>query len=248
MTELGNLTVVDYLLIGVMVAAVGYGWARGFVAVLTGVLVFVVTLFVAGRYSDPLVAWINQNWGAEAWFAGLLERRIDLPAEAMKAPASSIPWQKVLEMLQELPLPDSYKAALAQQVSEWSASAGSMSVATYLFQQIAAAVVHGLVFLALAALVGWGLTLLARLVSHQIKELPLVGTLNRALGAIALLLQAALALSFLVAMVVPMLWVYGAGSVGAAVENAALTPYFVRFFQGAKAMVFGANPTFFFLK
>lgn len=241
-----QLNIVDYIFLIALIVAFAVGWARGLVEVLLGFMVFLVTMFVAGRYTSDVVAWLNRTWGAEGRLAAAIERRINLPAEAYKAPAASIPWEKVLEWLREIPIPDAYKETLAQRVAEWSASAGAQTTATYIVNQIAGGVLSALVFVGFAMLVGWVLTLLGRLVSDQIKELPLVGTANRLLGAAVNGLQTAVVLAMAVSLVVPVISVYGMKSVGDSVEHSQLTPYLLTVFAWIRGLLFGGvDGTFF---
>jgi len=244
---LRGLTVIDFIIIAVLTGSLVIGWSRGLVRILTGFVVFLITIIVAGRYSKHGVEWLNRSLGAQDWLAALLERRITVPAEASTVPASAIPWERVLELLENLDLPPSYKQALAEQISTWSEAAGNLTLAKYLFQLLATSLLTGAVFLVVALLLGWGLTLLGRLVSDQVHELPIVGTLNRLLGAIAIGIQVTVLLSFLVAVVVPLLNVYGLSFIDA-VNKAYFTPHFVEIFQWIRSLVFGQNTSFFFVK
>lgn len=205
MEWLRGLTIIDFIVIAILLGAFAIGWARGLVQILTGFVVFLLTMVVAGRYSLHVVEWLNRSWGAQEWLVALLERRISVPPEASRVPASTIPWERVLELLENLDLPYSYKQELAEQISRWSEAAGTLTLAKYLFQLIAAALLNGMAFAILALLLGWLLTLIARLVSDHVKELPLVGALNRWLGSMAMLTQVTILLSFFMAMVVPLL-------------------------------------------
>ncbi len=243
---LQHLSVVDYIILIALIVAFAIGWARGLVDILLGFMVYLVTVFVAGRYTSDVVAWLNRTWGAEARLAGAIERKISLPAEAFKAPTASIPWDKVLEWLRDVPMPEAYKATLAQRVAEWSGSAGSQSVAKYIVQQIAGGVLSALVFVALSLVVGWLLALLGRLVSDQIKEIPLVGMANRLLGAGVQGLEVIVSLSIVVALVVPALSMYGMKSVGDSVAHSQLTPHLLTVYDWIRGLLFGgANGTFF---
>jgi len=247
MEWLRDLTVVDVSIIALLLGALAIGWARGLVQLLTGFAVFLLSMIVAGRYSLHVVEWLNRSWGAQEWLVALLERRVSVPPEAGRVPASAIPWERVLEILANLDLPMNYKQELAEQISKWSGAAGNQTLAKYLFELIATALLNGIVFIVLALLLGWILTLIARLVSDQVKELPLVGALNRWLGAIAMLIQATILLSLLVAMIVPLLSVYGFSFIDA-VNRAHLTPHFVEIFQWIRGLVFGQNTSFFFVR
>lgn len=240
------LTVVDYLIIATLVIALAVGWARGLVELLTGFLVFVVSTLVAGRYTNEVTAWLNRTWGAQERLAGVLQRRVTLPPEADKVPMNAIPWEKALEWLRDVPIPNAYKETLAQRLAAWSEAAGSQTAAAYIIQQLAAGVLSAAVFIILVSLVGWGFGLLARLVSDQVKELPLVGTTNRLLGGAVAMLQAGVMIALVVGLLVPLLSVYGMQGLGSSIENAHLTPHFRILFEWLRGVVFGLKPDQFF--
>lgn len=240
------LTVVDYLIIAVMVTALAVGWAKGLVELLTGFLVFIVATLVAGRYTNDAITWLNRTWGAQERLVGVLQRRVTLPPEADKVPMNAIPWQKALEWLRDVPIPEAYKATLAQRLAAWSEAAGSQTASSYIIQQLAAGVLSAAVFIVLVSLVGWGLGLLARLISDQVKELPLVGTTNRMLGGAVAVLQVGVVMALIVGLLVPLMSVYGLQGLGSSIENAHLTPYFRTLFEWLRGVLFGLTRDQFF--
>lgn len=246
MAWLQSLTAVDYVIVGVLLVAVAIGWAQGLVELLTGFVVFAVATIVAGRYSDEVVGWLNRLWGVRERLAGVIERRINLPPEAYKVPASSISLQKALEWLRNVPLPEDYKVAMARRVAEWSQTAGSKTAAEFMIQQLAAGVLHVLVFVLLTFLIGWLLALLGRLVSDQVKELPLVGTTNRLLGSVVTACETAVGIALLVGMLIPVLSMYGMSQFGNAIGDAQLTPYFLALSRWLSSGLFGLTGTYFF--
>lgn len=246
MEWLQHLTIVDYIFLLALIVAFAIGWARGLVEILTGFLVFLVTMFVAGRYTSDLVAWINRIWGVEARVAAALERRINLPAETYRAPSEIIPWHKVLEWLREVPIPEAYKQTLAERVADWSHSAGSQTAARFITQEIAGGVLSAVVFVVLVLVIGWFLSLVGRLVSDQLKEIPLVGMINRMLGAATYGLETLVALALVVALVVPALSMYGFIFIGDAVSHSQLTPHLLTFYEWIRVLLFGGLDGSFF--
>lgn len=241
-----GLTPVDYVIISVLLVALAIGWAQGLVEVLTGFLVFIVATFVAGRYSGMVGMWLNRGWNAQDKLAAIIERRITLPSEAYKVPASAIPWEKSLDWLNGIPVPAAYREALAQRISDWSQTAGNQTAAEFIIQQLAAGVMSAVVFVVLTMVVSWLLALLARLISDQIKEIPLVGTVNRLLGSVAVSFQAAVIVALLIGLVVPVVSMYWAPRLGSAVEHAQLTPSFLIFFDWLRRIFFGVGSGSFF--
>jgi hypothetical protein len=246
MAWLQSFTVVDYVILGILLTALGIGWARGLVELLTGFVVFVVSTTVAGRYADDVVTWLNRLWGVRERLAGVIERRLNLPPEAYKVNAGAIPWERVLEWLRDLPLPDEYKMALAHWVADWSQTAGNKTVGEYVVQQFAGGVLHTLVFMVMVFVLGWLLALAGKLVSDQTKELPLVGTTNRLLGASVTVTETAVMLAVVIGMIVPMLSIYGMGQFGTVIGGAQLTPHFLDLFRWLRGTLFGLAGGYFF--
>lgn len=243
---LQGLTIVDFVFMAILLLALSIGWARGLTEVLLGFVIYVVATIVAGRYSAHTVGWLNRSWAAQEKLADALERRIVLPAETYKIPMSGIPWEKAVEWLRDVPIPEAYKMALAQRIAEWSAEAGSQTAAEFIYQQLAAGVLHAVVFTVLSLVIAWILSFLGKFVSDQVKEIPLVGMLNRLLGGAVLVLQAAVLLSLMVGLLAPALSMYGMTSFGSAVEHAQLSPYFLTLFTWVRGWLFGGAGIFFF--
>jgi uncharacterized membrane protein required for colicin V production len=234
-----SLTPLDYVILTVLVVAFLVGWTRGLADLLTGFLVFALSTFVAGHYAGAAVAWLNRGWNLEVRLAEVLARRIHLPAEAYRVPMNQIPWQKALGWLHAVPVPLTYKETLAQRLVDWSRDAGSRTAADYIAHQLAAGVLDTVVFLTLAALVGWVLGMVARLVSDQIKEIPLVGTVNRMLGSAVVMAEVVVVMALLVGLVAPALSTYGGETFGGVIQNAHLAPYFLRVYEWLRSVVFG---------
>lgn len=239
MTWLEGLTPLDFLMIGVLFAALLVGWVRGFVEVLSGFLVFALSVFVSGQYTSAMVGVLNRAWNVQNRFAAVLERRISLPAEAYKVQASAIPLDKAADWLRTLPLPESYRETLATRLADWSASAGSQTAAGFITNQLAAGVLSAAVFILMVTVIAWVLALLVRLISDQIKEIPLVGTVNRALGSALLGFEIAVVLALVVGLLGPMLSMYGGATMGNAIQDARLSEYFLTLYEWLRNVLFG---------
>lgn len=247
MTWLEGLTPLDFLMIGLVFAALLVGWVRGFVEVLSGFLVFVLATFVAGQYTSSVVSLLNRMWNVQPRFADVLERRINLPAEAYKVQASAIPLDKATEWLQALPLPESYKATLAERLADWSASVGNQTAADFITSQLAAGVISAATFIVMVTVIAWILALLVKLISDQIKEIPLVGTFNRMLGSAVLGSQVVVGLALAVGLLGPMLSMYGGAAFGNALQDAQLSPYLLTVYEWLRSVVFGRTGGAFFI-
>lgn len=247
MTWLQALTPLDYVLIGVVVAALLVGWARGLVEVLTGFLVFIVSSFVAGRYSGAVLDMLNRMWSVQDKFSAVLERRLNLPPEAHKVPMSLIPMEKAADWLRAVPIPQAFRQTLAQRLVDWSHAAGSQTAADFITGQLAAGILGAAVFLVMVVLISWGLALLAKLVSDQIKEIPVVGTANRLLGSLLIGFEAAVIIALIVGLVGPTLSMYGGATMGKAIQDAELSPYFLSLYHWMRTFVFGLRGGPFFI-
>jgi uncharacterized membrane protein required for colicin V production len=244
---LETLTPIDYLIVGIIVMALLIGWARGFVEVLSGFLVFVVATFVAGHYTGAALSLLNRMWNLQVRFADVLERRINLPAEAYRVQMSTIPMERAMDWMRPLPLPAAYRETLAQRLVEWSHSGGSMSAVEFITNQLAAGVLSAAIFVVLSSISAWVLAILAKLVSDQIKEIPLVGTADRTLGSAVVGLETAIILSLLIGLVAPMLSMYGSVKLGNAIQAAQLSPYFQQLYHWLRNFVFGMPGGQFFI-
>jgi uncharacterized membrane protein required for colicin V production len=246
-TWLQGLTPLDYVMIGVVVAALLVGWARGLVEVLTGFLVFIVASFVAGRYSGMAVGLLNRMWNVQDRFADVLQRRLNLPPEAQKVPMSMIPLEKAVDWLRMVPIPQVFRQTLAQRLVDWSHTAGSQTAADFITDQLAAGILSAVVFVVMVAVLSWVLALLAKLVSDQIKEIPLVGTANRLLGSLVIGFEAAAIIALIVGLVGPTLSMYGGATMGKAIQNTELSPYFLSLYNWLRTFVFGLRGGTFFI-
>lgn len=239
MAWIAGLSLVDYAFLGVLTGALIMGWVKGLVELLTGFVVFVVTLLVAGRYTGFVVAWFNERLRVSLWLEGLMQRRLDLPAESHEVPATTIPVDRAAEWLEQVPLPPSYKEELATRLTAWSDGIVGQTAAEFILHTLANALIHATAFLLIAVVVGGALGVLSRAVSTQVKEIPLVGTINRLMGATAAAAQVAVLLALVVGVILPSFSLYGLAAWGEAVEQAHLTPYFHELFEGLRERVFG---------
>lgn len=234
-------TVVDYILVGTLLLAFVVGWARGVIRLLTGFLSFLVAIFLAGRYSHLIVDWINATWNVQQRLQDALLQRLNLPPAAINVPEVPVPSETALAWLQSVPLPDVYKERLAEQVAQRSAAAVGEPAAEILVEQIAGglldAVAFALAVIALTVVIG----LAGRYIAEVVHATPLVGTADRLLGAVAMSLEAALILSFVVVWLVPTLSMYGADELGEAFAQAQTPRYFVMLLEVIRSLLFAGG-------
>lgn len=236
-----SLSVVDITILGTLLVAFLIGWSTGIIRFLTGFVSFIIAVLVAGRYTKLVLEWLNLLWGLQERMEEVMTRRLNLPVEAAQVPMSRVPFETVLAWLKAVPLPDVYKHPLAHQVAEWSQAAGGKTAAQYLIEQIAAGLLNALVFAALVLVISLFLGYLGRFLSDQIQEIPVIGTVDRTLGAAALVLQTTVILSFVAVFLVPTLSIYGAGHLDEAFNQAKTTPYLIGFFELIRGLLFGGG-------
>ncbi len=236
-----SLTVVDITILGTLLVAFLVGWTTGIIRFLTSFLSFIIAVVVAGRFGHHVVGWLNTAFGAQGWLEGVITRRIHLPVEAGTVPVSAIPLSTAIKWLNAIPVPEFYRAPLAQQLTEWSTAAGNKTAAEFLIEQVAAGFLNVVVFALLVTILSVLLSLLGRLIAEQVQEIPVIGTIDRLAGALALLLQAALVLSIVTVFVVPMLTMYGATELGEAFAQAKTVPFMVGFFEWIRGVLFGGG-------
>lgn len=241
MELLSGWTVVDYILVGALLLAFVVGWAKGVIRLLTGFLSFLVSIFLAGRYSHLVVDWVNATWHVQQRLEDALLRRLNLPPAAAQAPDAPVPSETALSWLQGVPLPDVYKQRLAEQVAQRSAMSTGEPAAEFLVEQIAGGLLDAVAFVlsvvVLSALIG----LLGRYIAEVVHAIPLVGTADRLLGGLTMGLEAALVLSFVVVWLVPTLSMYGARELGEAFAQARTAPYFVMLFELIRSLLFSGG-------
>lgn len=241
MESFTSLTIVDMTILGALLIAFLIGWATGVIRFLTSFLSFLIAVAVAGRYSSLAMDWVNKVWDAQGRLERALASRLNLPADMAHPPAVPVSAETASHWLGGVPIPGFYKAALAQSMADWSGTAGSQSAGQFLVAQIAASVLNALVFAGLVMILSFLISFLGRFVSDQIHQIPLVGTADRLLGAVALAVQAALILSFITVWLVPALSMFGVKELGEAFGQAKTPPYLVAFFEWVRGVLFSGG-------
>lgn len=236
----------DWVLVLMLASGLFYGWARGLVAVLVGFSAYLISLILAGRLTPIVVGWLDTTWGATAKVAATLSERIALPPEASLIPASMVPWRQAMPLLAPLPLPEAYKTQLAMKVETWSQAGANQSLAAFITSNLAAGIVSAVVFLLLVSLLGYAMALVGRLVSSLLSEIPLVGTLNRALGALVGVLGTAISLSVLLSLLTPLFGLEAFGTFGAAASQSTVAPSLMGLYEVISKWLFGQGGSYFF--
>lgn len=241
-----DLLWLDWVLLAMLLAGAIYGLTRGFIAVLAGFVSYLLALAVAGRYTPAVVAWLDQTWGITAKVAEVLSRRIILPPEAENVPIAALKWETVMQWLANLPLPEEYKTQLAEKVQAWSEAGAHKSAAEYITGNLAAGMVSAVVFLLIAAVLGYVLAYLGRLISGFIGDVPLIGTINRILGGATGLFGIGISLAILLGLLAPLLSLRFLEGLGGALVDSKIAQWLLSTYQFVSRWLFGQEGLFFF--
>lgn len=227
--DLSLLSGFDWVVIGLLLAAVAVGWVRGIVRTLLGFLSFFIAVMLAGRLTGPVVRWLNGSLG--------LQDRIT--EGLMKSPALSP--ESAADALSAYGIPDIYRRPLVAEVIARSAEAGDVQAVQLAAEQLAAGVTTGICFIVLLLVLSLAIRWLGGLFADAIQALPLVGTADRLLGAAAMGIAAMLGLSLFLIWVVPTLSVAGVTGLGDAVNQAVTPLYILQAFEWARELVLGGG-------
>lgn len=230
------------MLIGILVAAAGWGWMRGGLAFLTGIVAFLFASTIVGRYTDQIAQFLGKNLGLEAKLAAAVGQQIGLPAMAGEIPATSINQAQWGQVLANMPLPEHYKQALIEQIAKaaGSASAAGLSAAQVIVDQLVQNLLHGIAFFGGILVLGVALSMGGRLLSNVFNKIPLVGLANRLLGAAIGLLGGVVVVMLIVAIIGPAAQVSGSDW-GAAITNAKVAPAFLSIWKGFGSIFLGGG-------
>jgi uncharacterized membrane protein required for colicin V production len=236
------LTTVDWVLIGILVVTAGWGWSRGGIAFLTGLVAFALATAIVSPATDQIARFLGKGLGLEAKMAAAIGQQIGLPAMAGTAPAAGMSQGQWAQVIANMPLPAAYKAALTAQVTKAAAgaTAAGLSAAQLVINQLVQNILHGLAFFGGILLLGFGLSLGGRLLSGLLNQIPLVGTANRLVGGAIGLLGGLMVVLLIVAVVGPALQVTGSPA-GLAIMNAKLAPTFLSIWQGVGGLFLGGG-------
>jgi uncharacterized membrane protein required for colicin V production len=236
------LTTVDLFLIGILAVTTGWGYMRGGLSFLTGMVAFLFASTIVGRYTDQIANFLGHNLGLKAKLATAVGQQLGLPAMAGQVQASSVSQAQWTQIFANMPLPDHYKQSLAAQIAKAasSASAAGLSAAQVIVDQLVQNLLHGIAFFGGIMLLGFGLSMAGGLLSGVINRIPLVGLTNRLLGAAIGLLEGALIVMLIVALIGPAMQLSGS-AMGTAIVNAKLAPTFLSIWKGFGGIFLGGG-------
>lgn len=230
------------LLGSLIILAVLTGYARGLVAMLVGMVGYAVSLFVAGRYAPVLRDWLQQHWLLTDRLARLLQGHLNLPAEAYQIPASALSYDRTLVLLSAVPMPASYREALARSLA--TNPQAHLSLAEFLMRKLAEGMMEAFCFVFIAAATTYVLFWMARRVSVGLNKLPMVGEVNHLLGAAIGFLEVTVSLSVVLGLLAPFLSVQGLSGLREAVANSTLAQWLIAFYPVISRGLFGSAAAF----
>lgn len=245
MTGWPQFTPADYVILGLLLLAFLEGFRRGFLAEAIRFGALIVTLLVAGRYSEPFRLWLNQRWHIEERLVLYLAGRLGLPLEAYQTEAAISP-AEAADWLRHLPLPGSFWDELFYQAAASQSGDLMVSPAHLILQQLARGLAAVLSYLTLLLLVGLLVAVAASLLSHLVQQDSLLNTINRTAGGAVKALESALLVTLVVALVAPALAVAGFPWLHEQLAGAALTPYCLRLYDWLWTAFFGPAGGLFF--
>lgn len=227
--DLSALTPLDWAVVGVLLLALGTGWTRGIVRVLLGFLSFLLAVMIAGRLTGPAADWLDRTWDVSARVAeGILDR-------------SALRGEPLSPSLDQVALPEPYRAAFLQDVARAAAESGQGTALELAARQMAETAVAALCFILLVVLLTAALRWVGSLFAGVVEHLPIVGLSDRLLGAAALGAVAVLALTLILVWVVPALSVLGVPGLGEMVSQSVTPPYLVEAFEWIRRLVIGGG-------
>lgn len=236
------MSTVDLVLIGILAVAAVWGYMRGGLSFLTGIIAFIVASTVVGRYTDQIANFLGKNLGLEAKLATAVGERIGVPAMAGGVPAAAVGQAEWAQVLVNLPLPEHYKVALTAQIAKAasSASAAGLTAAQVIVDTLVQNILHGLAFFGGIVVLGFGLSIGGRVLSGVLNKIPLVGLANRLLGAAIGLLGGVVVVMLIVAIIGPAMQISGSEA-GEAIMSSQVAPTFLSIWKGFGSIFLGGG-------
>lgn len=229
------MTAFDVLIIGVAAVGFYFGWQRGLLRKVFG-LVGLVMAVLAANYLAPLLV---QTGPLQRW----RQRLIDFLQEQvspLQAAATDVGDAAVAAALQEavadLPLPSSYRSHLVERVA-----IPSEGVTDTLTELLASGIVSAVLFMALLAAAYVILRFVLALVADIISLTPVIGSVNRLIGGLLGALQYLLVTALLLALALPFHSLPAFAAVARAQSASTLAPHLVDLLAVLVRLAFGAR-------
>lgn len=188
--------IVDLILLAIFIFIVVRGMKKGFVTTLLDSLSVVISGIASYFLCSPISEWIYDNF-----ISGIVKSKF---TEVLKSavPSGATLTEKIDKLVGSLP---SFAVNLADysgmDVKGFSAQIGSSaaqsaeqlvdSVADKVAYNILIFIVQGIVFFALFVLISFAVRFISRVLGRLLEKIPVVGSLNKGLGAVLGIIKAA---------------------------------------------------------
>lgn len=214
------------LVLGVLlIGALFSGYGRGLIGMVVGLVGYVIAMFVAGRYATTVRDWMQNTWHTTDRLAHWLQTKALLPPELNQIPASALTYDRLLQILKAVPLPESYKEALARSLVQHPPA--GMSVAQYLLHRLAEGMMEAICFVLVAAVVSWVLFWVAGRLNLTLNRIPVVGGANHLAGAAVGGIFMAVTLSVILGYLTPFLSMQTFSGLAGAVQASPLAQWLI---------------------
>ncbi len=187
--------VVDILALGVLVAYAIIAAKKGFIDVVLGLITTILSLLIAMLLMKSVLRWTNGLFGLQ----GVLEGACSGALGKINALNVDVSNEGLQAMLEEQNIPTFLARYVIESVGDSTIPAGT-TLAMVIGAPMGKFIVSLITFFVLFILVKLLLILLKTLLSAIINKIPVVGTLNRILGAVVGVIQGLLLLSAIIAV------------------------------------------------
>lgn len=225
------------LLLVLIAGSIFSGYARGLLVMLVGVVGYVVSIWVAGHYAQPVLDWLNKAHNLTGRFATSLNGHVPIPPELYHVPASALSPERAMVLLRALPVPEVYREHLVHNLA--TQAVGSVSLGEWLLRQFAAGILEGVCFLIISVLVGSLLFSVAVRVSRILSHVPLIGFLNRLGGAAIGGVESIVSLALLLGFLSPVMGFSDLSSMAGAVQHSAVANWLLSLNPSISHLLFG---------
>lgn len=191
---------VDVVIIIVLLAALLAGYSKGLICALVGLVGNIAALILALILAKPVAAATGGRFGTVAAIGEKLQRMIPLPEGFDQALASTDGVSALYMYLNESHLPKGLQQSIVQNVQDQVHALGEgvfMTMAESVAQVVAQYIWQGLVFVLLWLVLGLLIIGGSRLIMGVIHHVPVVGKVDRMLGAAVMMTLVALTLAVL---------------------------------------------------
>lgn len=146
----------DYLAAAILGYGFLYGFRKGAFELIFGYGAYAVGVFTATTSYKLAAAWLDSQTGAVLWLQGKIIGQLKMPDAVYRIKVDMVPNMNVQRFIKDLPLPEYYKNAMIEKVSDLALSppAGVFTFADLLANYVAASLWNMAVFAGLVLGIG----------------------------------------------------------------------------------------------